>query len=171
MPSAVFSCVSPPSLSRPCFVTGSVVFESALDGIDETRTTAGRVFERSGSCRSVQDGADADVRGAFLDCDAVVLTRSHGEVAQTVLLGELAQAAEVRTRGLGIVARGRHRHQPAYVVVELEEARKLLRRDARLRRLAGEIDLDERRNRQPLRRRLGGERVTELADVVDARRL
>src|SRR5581483_6788708 len=42
--------------------------------------------------------ADADVRRALLDGDAVVLARAHRELPQAVLLRELAQPAEVRAR-------------------------------------------------------------------------
>src|SRR4051794_23095694 len=44
---------------------------------------------------AVEDGADPDIRGAFLGRDAVVLRGAHRQLAQAVLLGELPQAAEV----------------------------------------------------------------------------
>ena len=47
-----------------------------------------------------------------------------------------------------------------------EPARDLLGRDARLRRLAGEVDLEQRGDGQPPRGRVGVERVHELADPV-----
>src|SRR5207302_674635 len=46
-----------------------------------------------------------------------------------------------------------------------------LRRHARLRRFAGEVDLDERRDRELSRGGLRGERVAELADLAHERRL
>ena len=80
-------------------------------------------------------------------------------------------APEVRPRGLGVVRERRHRHQPADVAVEREQRGELVRLHPRLRRLAREIDLDERRHRQPPRGRLGVERVDELADPVHHLRL
>ncbi len=53
-----------------------------------------------------QDCADPDVGRALLGGDPVVLARSHRELAQPVLLGELAEAAEVRPRRLGVGGRG-----------------------------------------------------------------
>src|SRR5688500_19832588 len=57
----------------------------------------------------VQGAADPDDRGALLGRDAVVLRGAHGEVAQAVLAGQLAQSGEVRAAGLGVLREGRHR--------------------------------------------------------------
>src|SRR5438105_3939974 len=70
--------------------------------------------------------ADSDERRALLGGDAVVLARAHRELSQAVGVRELAEPPEVRARGLRIARRGRHRHQAAHVVVELEERGQLL---------------------------------------------
>ena len=70
-----------------------------------------------------------------------------------------------------LLSKRRHRHQAADVAVELQERAELVRRHAGLRRLAGEVHLDERGDLEPLRGRLGVERVDELADPVDDLRL
>src|SRR6185503_6517763 len=59
--------------------------------------------------------ADPHVGRSLLGGDPVVLARAHRELAQPVLLGELAEAAEVRPRSLGVCGGGRHRHQPPHV--------------------------------------------------------
>jgi hypothetical protein len=65
----------------------------------------------------------------------------------------------------------RHRHQAADVRIKVEVARELLGRDPGLRLLAREVDLDQSRDLEPLRRRLGRERVAQLADRVHGLRL
>src|SRR5581483_7861746 len=55
--------------------------------------------------------------------------------------------------------------------IAVEERRELLRPDPGLRLLAAQVDLDERGDRKLRGRRLGVERVAELADRVDDLRL
>src|SRR5690348_3005942 len=110
-----------------------------------------------------QDRAYPDEGRSFLRRDAVVLARSHRKFTQPVLLGELAESAEVRPRALRVARRGRHRHEPADVGIDLEQRGQLLGRHARLRRLAREVDLDERRDRELAGGGLRGEGVAELA--------
>ena len=55
--------------------------------------------------------------------------------------------------------------------IQLEETREVVRRDARLRRLARQVHLDERGNGQPLRRRFGPEGVAELTQLAHRLRL
>ena len=89
------------------------------------------------------------------------------------------QAVPARARAAAEVGRAkppdrrrrRHRHQPAHVAVQTEKRVELLRRDARLRRLAREVDLDERGNRELRRRRFRVERVAQLAQRIDGLRL
>jgi hypothetical protein len=88
-----------------------------------------------------------------------------------VLLGELAETAEIRTRALRIARRRWHRHEPADVGIDLEQPGQLLGRHARLRVLAREVDFGERRNRELACCGLRGERVAELAELAHQRRL
>src|SRR2546430_2450481 len=115
----------------------------------------------------VQNGTQPDHGGALVCGHAVVLARSHRKLAEAVALGELTEAPEERARSLRVAGFGRHRHQPAHVVVEAKERLQLALGDPRLRVLAGEVDLDERGNLEPPRGRLARERVAELAEVVD----
>src|ERR671931_1605751 len=92
----------------------------------------------------VQDRAHAYEGRTLLGGDPVILARSHRKLPQTVLLRELPQPPEVRTRRLGIRGLGRHRHQASYLSEEVEKVRELPRLDPGLRGLAGEIHLQER---------------------------
>ena len=78
------------------------------------------------------------------------------------------QFSEVRTGAFGVVGRRRHRREAQNRRIELEEAGNLVRRDARLALLGGEIDLEEGRDLEPARGRLGIERVDELTDALTA---
>src|SRR5437870_7175883 len=101
-----------------------------------------------------QDRADANERRPLYGRNPVILARSHRQLAHSVLLGEFAQAAEKRARRLRVAGRRRHRHQAADVRIATDEVGKAVRAHARLRRLAGEVDLDGRGNAEPLRGRL-----------------
>src|ERR1700745_1045800 len=125
----------------------------------------------SGILVAVEDRSQADHRGALLGPHPEILARAHPQLAQAVAPGELAQASGERARLLRVFREGRHRHQPDDVRVEAEEVLQLALRDAGLRLLAGEVDLDERRDRQPARGRLAGQRMAELTELVDNRRL
>ncbi len=82
-----------------------------------------------------------------------------------MLARERAEPAKPVAGGLRVCGRGRHRREAANPVVEV--VGDLGRRDAALRRLAGEVHLDERRHLEPLGRGVRVERVDELADPVD----
>src|SRR5437868_11523143 len=118
-----------------------------------------------------EDCAHPDEGRSLLHGDGVVLARPHRQLRQALRLGQLAQAAEIPTRRLGVARRRRHGHEPAHVPIVLQEGRQILRLDAGLRRLAGEVHLDERGDGKPLRRRLGVERVAQLARRIDDLRL
>src|SRR5436309_15740126 len=102
----------------------------------------------------VQDRAHAYVGCSLLRGDPVILARSHRKLMQSVLLRELPQTPEVRTRRLRIGRLWRHRHQASNVFVEVEKPTKLLRLDPGLRGLAGEIHLQESGDGEPPCRRL-----------------
>src|ERR1051326_1237752 len=57
--------------------------------------------------------APADDRRPLLHGDLPVLRRAHREALEVVLGGELGEAGKVGPRSLGVLAEGRHRHQPA----------------------------------------------------------
>src|SRR5215210_6326125 len=121
---------------------------------------------------AVQGRPDADERGTFFDADAVILARPHRELAQAETLPELAETAEVRPRVLGLRSERRHRRKAANLCrTAVEKRLELALRHARLRLLPCEVDLDEGGDLQPLRRRVGIQRVHELADAVDRLRL
>ena len=86
---------------------------------------------------------------------------------EVVLGRELRQAAEVRPRRFRVGRQRGHRHQSADRGVSLQVARDLARRDPGLGLLAREVDLEQRRNGQPRRGRVGREGVDELAESVD----
>src|SRR3954451_3552610 len=88
-----------------------------------------------------------------------------------MVLRELSQAPEIRTRRLRVVGPRRHRHEAADVRIEAEKSGQLARLDPRLRALAREIDLEERRNRQLRGRGLRRKRVAQLAELADGLRL
>src|SRR6266542_897217 len=119
----------------------------------------------------VENGAQPDQRRALAHRDAVVLARANRELVQVEALRELAEAPEVRARILGIVGFRRHRHQAAHLRVAGQEALEIGLRDAGLRLLAGEVDLDQGRNLQPRGSRLARKRVAELAELVHGLRL
>src|SRR5438067_6097659 len=112
-----------------------------------------------------QGGADPHKRRSFFGRHAVVLGGAHRELAQAMLLRKVAQTAEIRARGLRIVRERRHRREAADLAPECEVTIELGRLDARLRRLAGEVDLDESADLELLGGGLGVERVDELADA------
>src|SRR4051794_27041366 len=95
------------------------------------------------SALTPENGADADVRGAFLGGDSVVLARAHRQLTKAVPGGQLAQAAEVRPRGFRVARQRRHRHQAADIGVLPQEFAQLLGWHAGFRVLPGEVDLDE----------------------------
>ena len=74
-------------------------------------------------------------------------------------------SANHASRLLGRRRGRRHRCEPADVVAQIRSD--LLGCDTRLRRLAGEVDLKERRHLEPPGRGVGVQRVDELADPVD----
>src|SRR5512133_1221509 len=115
----------------------------------------------------VEHGPQPHHRRTLFGGHAVVLARSHRELAQAVALRQLPEAPEVRPRGLGIAGLGRHRHQAYHALVETEEILQIALRQPGFRLLAGEVHLDERRDLEPSRRRLARERVAELAELVD----
>src|SRR5947209_20324914 len=80
-----------------------------------------------------QDCADSDEGCSLLGRYAVVLARSDRQIAQRVLLGELAEAAEVRRGTLRISSSGRQRHEPADVVIGHDQLRQCFWRIARCR--------------------------------------
>src|SRR6266508_1173554 len=67
--------------------------------------------------------------------------------------------------------RGGHRRETARVRIDLEQVQKGVGRHSGLRRLAGEVDLDERRDLEPAGGGLAVKRVDELADLVHDLRL
>ena len=88
-----------------------------------------------------------------------------------MLAGELGEPPEHRPAGLRILGERRHRHQAAEQRVALAVDRDLALADAALRRLAGEIHLEQPRHRQAPGGRVGVDRVDELAELVHDARL
>ena len=103
-------------------------------------------------------------------------TRQSWEVPIESSASPCARASSASRRNVGRLAsgssaNGRHRHQPAQERVALAVALDLALGDAALRRLAGEVDLEQPRHRQPARGRVGVDRVDELAELVHDARL
>ena len=86
--------------------------------------------------------------------------------ARPCVARELGEPAEGRPAGLRVVRERRHRHQPAEQRVALEVALDLALAHPALRRLAGEVHLEQPRDRQPAGGRVGVDGVDELADLV-----
>src|SRR5690242_18133208 len=105
-----------------------------------------------------QHGAHSYERRALLRSDLVVLARAHGQLLQAEAFSQLAEPAEVRPGRLRLVCEWRHRRETADLDRRCgDEGFDVPGGDARLRLLAGEIDLDERRDAQTVRGRLGVE--------------
>ena len=100
----------------------------------------------------VEHGPQPHHRRPLFGGHAVVLARSHRELAQAVALRQLAQAPEVRPRGLGVArCSGGIVIRPLTFAYEREEILQIALRMPGLRLLAGEVDLDERRDRRAAR--------------------
>ena len=84
---------------------------------------------------------------------------------------ERRKPTEPGPRGLRVVGQRRHRHEAANPGKAFQPSADRVGRHARLRGLAGEVDLQERRDREPPGGRLRVDRVDQLADRVDCTRL
>ena len=112
-----------------------------------TSVPVGRSTRRSGdvSRRTEQEPTRISVR--LLEGHAVVLRRAHREVREAVLARPASRRPEVRRDGSGSVASGGIVVSPRTSTSTARSRSSSALRHARLRLLAGEVHLDERRDR------------------------
>ena len=135
------------------------------------RSPSGRRCPTVGArrCASAEQArADADQRRALLDRDAPVLRRPHRQLVEPVLAPPSSRSRRNHGRDAsGSSASGGIVISPRIDGYRSSQPGELVRRHARLGRLAGEVHLEERGHRQPPGGGVGVERVDELADAVD----
>ena len=105
--------------------------------------------------RPEQSGAQSNESRALFDGDLEIVAHSHGELPSREtsaegLSAELPETAKVRSNGFGIGLERRQYHQPVDPEAPksgqvLERRKELDLREAKLRRLAGEIHLNQHR--------------------------